>query len=302
MSTWMIVLALLGSAMVGVLIAILIDTFYVRRWHEAVQSDRKQLEEKLNQQTSKLSRTEAKYADLQPQVRAYQRELEEEQREAQRLDEVRVELETRLETAVAENEALKTNLKQFDDEMDTLRDEKVELARQLTVAQIEMKHLQEDVEEDRQKLVVLDELEAENQKLSATLALVEKELDERKAKVEELRNQLAETEKLRASLKETEEKLQTSTSQVNNMQTALGRAKSQIKHTGKSQLQIIKGIGPATERKLKAAGIVTVPDLAQQTPERLREILNLKPNSRLDPEAWITEAQQLAPTFGEELE
>ena len=84
------------------------------------------------------------------------------------------------------------------------------------------------------------------------------------------------------------------------MQTALGRAKSQIKHTGKSQLQLIKGIGSVTERKLKAAGIVTVADLAEETPERLREILSLKPSSRMNPEAWIAEAQQLAPTFGEE--
>jgi len=300
MSTWVIILALLGSAMVGVLIAILIDTFYVRRWHDTILADRQQLEEKLNQRTAELSRLETKHSDLQSQVGAYQRELEEEQREAERLEEVRVELETKLETAVADNETLKADLKEFDDEMDTLRDEKVELARQLTVSQIEMKHLQEDAEENQHKLAVLDELEAENQKLSATLALVEKERDERKAKVEELLNQLAETEKLRANLKETEEKLQTSNSQLGNMQTALGRAKSQIKHTGKSQLQLIKGIGPATDRKLKAAGIVTVADLAEETPERVREILNLKSTSRMNPEAWITEAQQLAPTFGEE--
>jgi len=301
MSTGMIVLALLGSMMLGVLLAILIDTFHVRRWHEAVQSDKEQLQERLRQTTEEMGQAEAKFADLSEQVQSYQRELDEEQKETLRLDELRVELETKLETAVSETNSLKTEIKQFDDEMDALRDEKIELARQLSVAQVEMKHMTEDLEVDRQKLVAADDLEAENQKLSATLEIVQKERDERKAKIEELLDQIDETEKLRASLKETEEKLQTSSSQLDNMQTALGRAKSQIKHTGKSQLQIIKGVGPATERKLKAAGIVTVADLAEETPERLREILNLKPTSRMKPEAWIAEAQQLAPTFGENM-
>ena len=299
MSTWTIVLALLGSMMVGVLLTVLVDTFYVRRLHEAMQSDKGQVEDKLRQRTVQLGRAEANYAEISRKIRAYQRELDEEQAETARLDELRVALETKLETAVAEIDSLKTELKQFDDEMDDLRDEKVELARQLTAAQIEMKYITEDLAESRQKLVGLDELEAENQKLTTTLEIVEKERDERKAKVEELLNQIAETERLRANLKETEEKLQTTNSQLGNMQTALGRAKSQIKHTGKSQLQLIKGVGPATERKLKAAGIVTVADLAEETPERLREILGLKPSSRVNPEAWIAEAQQLAPTFGE---
>jgi predicted flap endonuclease-1-like 5' DNA nuclease len=265
-----------------------------------MQADKRQLEEQLRQRTIQMGRTQAKYDDLSKKLHAYQRELDEEQKEATRLDELRVALETKLETAVADTDSLKAELKLFDDEMDDLRDEKIELARQLTIAQVEMKYMAEDIEESRQKLVVLDELEAENQKLTTTLEIVKKERDERKAKVDQLLNQIAETERLRANLKETEEKLQTSNSQLGNMQTALGRAKTQIKHTGKSQLQLIKGIGPATERKLKAAGIVTVADLAEETPERLREILGPKSSSRVNPEAWLAEAQQLAPTFGEE--
>jgi predicted flap endonuclease-1-like 5' DNA nuclease len=143
-------------------------------------------------------------------------------------------------------------------------------------------------------------LDVEHQKLLTKLDVVEKERDERKAKVDELLQQISETEKLRSNLKETEEKLETSTEQLDNMQSALGRASSQIKHTGKSQLQLIKGIGPATERKLKAAGIVTLVELAEQDPDRVREILNLKPTSRINPDAWIEEAQQLAPTFSED--
>jgi chromosome segregation ATPase len=300
MSTGVIILALLSSMLIGVLLAVLVDTFYLRRWHEAMQADKTGLDDKLRQRTSQLGRAETNYANATRQLQAYRRELAEEQKEVERLDAGRMVLENRLETAVTEIDALKAELKQFDDEMDTLRDEKVELARQLTVTQIEMKHLAEDLTEHQQELASLEQLEAENQRLSVKLEFVEKELGERKTKVEELLNQIAETERLRTSLQETEAKLQTTHSQLNNAQSALGRAKSQIKHTGKSQLQIIKGIGPVTERKLKAAGIITVPDLANQTPERLREILDLKATSRVDPEAWVAEARQLAPTFGEE--
>lgn len=300
MSTGVVILALLGSMMVGALLAVLVDTFYMRRWHEAAQSDKVQLDEKLRQRAIQLGRTEAEQADLRKKLRAYQRELAEEQAEANRLDDLRVALETKLETAVLDIDALKAEIKQFDDEIDDLRDEKVEFARQLTAAHVELKHLTADLTEAEAQVESLEQLEAENQKLAAKLELVAQERDERKAEVEKLLNKLAAIEKLQANLQEKESKLETAHSQIDNMQSALGRAKSQIKHTGKSQLQLIKGIGPATERKLKTAGIVTIADLAAQTPERLGEILNLTGSARSKLETWVAEAQQLAPTFSEE--
>ncbi len=299
MNTFLIVLALLGSMMFGVLVAVLIDTFYVKRWHEAMQDERALLEEELHKLTEESTNQDTQAFGQ--KIRAYQRELEEEQKEVSRLDDLRIELETRLETAVAEVEALKSDLDNIDADLDGLRDEKIELARQLTVAQIEMKHMAEDLEQEQQKSAKLDEFEAENQRLTTTLELVERERNEREEKIKDLLNQLAETDKLRANLQDAEARLKTTSAKINNMETALDRANAQIKHTGKSQLQIIKGIGPATDRKLKAAGIVTVADLSRQTPERIREILNLKPTSRMKPEAWIEEAHQLAPTFAEEL-
>ena len=107
MSTWTIVLALLGSMMMGVLLTILVDTFYVRRFYEAVQSDKEQVADKLRQRTVQLGRVEANYAELSKKIRAYQRELDEEQAETTRLDDLRVTLETKLETAVADTDALK---------------------------------------------------------------------------------------------------------------------------------------------------------------------------------------------------
>jgi predicted flap endonuclease-1-like 5' DNA nuclease len=268
MSSGVIILALLGSMMVGVLLAILIDTFYVRRWYDAMQLDRAQLDESLRQRTIKLGRTEALASDLEERLAEHGRLLDDLREENTRLDEARVELETKLETAVAETSDLEAQISRLDSQIDTLREEKQELEKQISVAEVEMKYLQEDVAGARQKLVEMEALENRNRQLTA-------------------------------QLQETETELETANTRLDKVQNALKRANAQIKHTGKSQLQIIKGIGPVTERKLKDAGIVTVPDLAEQTPERLREILNLKPSSRAKPEAWVAEAQQLAPTFGE---
>ncbi|MCZ7670819.1 MAG: hypothetical protein M5U34_28550 [Chloroflexi bacterium] len=163
MSTGVIVLALLGSMMVGALLAVLVDTFYMRRWHEAVQSDKAQLEAQLRQRTIQLGRTQSEQVDLKEKLRAYQRELAEERAEADRLDDLRVALETKLETAVLDTESLKAEIKQFDDEIDDLRDEKVELARQLTVAHVEMKYLQEDLAENQEQLKV-GSVKADHQK------------------------------------------------------------------------------------------------------------------------------------------
>jgi predicted flap endonuclease-1-like 5' DNA nuclease len=56
-------------------------------------------------------------------------------------------------------------------------------------------------------------------------------------------------------------------------------------------LQAINGIGPAYERRLKEAGVDTYADLAQQTPDQLRQITGLKSWRGADPQQWIDEAQ-----------
>jgi predicted flap endonuclease-1-like 5' DNA nuclease len=58
-------------------------------------------------------------------------------------------------------------------------------------------------------------------------------------------------------------------------------------------LKQINGIGPTYERRLKEAGISTLADLAQQTPENLAAALGSKSVQLADPEKWIAEAQSL---------
>ncbi|MEZ4706159.1 MAG: hypothetical protein R3A44_03075 [Caldilineaceae bacterium] len=64
---------------------------------------------------------------------------------------------------------------------------------------------------------------------------------------------------------------------------------------GKSdRLQIINGIGPVYEKKLKAAGVQTFGELAQQTPEKVVEIIAPQSWQNIDAAAWIAQAADLA--------
>ena len=58
-------------------------------------------------------------------------------------------------------------------------------------------------------------------------------------------------------------------------------------------LKRISGIGPTFERRLKASGILTLHDLAQQTPENIAAALGSRSGQLADPEKWIAEAQSL---------
>jgi hypothetical protein len=64
--------------------------------------------------------------------------------------------------------------------------------------------------------------------------------------------------------------------------------------TDSDNLQLINGIGPAYERRLKQAGIKTYADLASCAPEDLREIAGIKSRPLSAPEEWITQAQTLS--------
>jgi 1,4-alpha-glucan branching enzyme len=56
----------------------------------------------------------------------------------------------------------------------------------------------------------------------------------------------------------------------------------------------VKGIGPVYERRLNQVGIFTCAQLAELTPQRVREIIAPKEWQKIKPEAWIAEARQIA--------
>ncbi len=64
--------------------------------------------------------------------------------------------------------------------------------------------------------------------------------------------------------------------------------------THPDDLTAIKGIGRIYQWKLRDAGISTYAQLAATTPEYIREVLQVKPWQRVDPESWIEQARVLA--------
>ncbi|MCB0080106.1 MAG: hypothetical protein KDE47_04220 [Caldilineaceae bacterium] len=67
------------------------------------------------------------------------------------------------------------------------------------------------------------------------------------------------------------------------------------KASGKSdRFQIINGIGPVYEKKLKESGVLTFADLAQQTPEKVVEIIAPQSWQNIDAAGWIAQAAELA--------
>ena len=56
----------------------------------------------------------------------------------------------------------------------------------------------------------------------------------------------------------------------------------------------INGIGPVIEKRMFEAGIFTFEQIAQATPQRLREIAQLKDWQEANPEEWIAEARKRA--------
>ena len=62
----------------------------------------------------------------------------------------------------------------------------------------------------------------------------------------------------------------------------------------KDPLEKIEGIGPVYAKRLNEAGIFSFWQLAEQTPERVREIINPKEWQKIEPESWIAQARAMA--------
>ena len=98
-------------------------------------------------------------------------------------------------------------------------------------------------------------------------------LDEREAEVQKLRARLEEQEARYDALQEEFEAYMAS-------------------HP--DDLTAIKGIGRIYQWKLRDGGISTYAQLAQATPEQIRQIIDAPAWRKLDPESWIAQAKVLA--------
>jgi predicted flap endonuclease-1-like 5' DNA nuclease len=125
------------------------------------------------------------------------------------------------------------------------------------------------------------------------LETAETRIEDMKAQLTNVLDQVAETQSIRRLLVDTDEKMKTAELQVSQLQEKLVNLQSQLAMKGNQQLQIIRGIGPTYAKRLHEMGIHTFADLAQQTPEKLAEIVKLRSWQQQSPAAWIEEAQKL---------
>lgn len=64
--------------------------------------------------------------------------------------------------------------------------------------------------------------------------------------------------------------------------------------TEKDRLERVKGIGAVFAKRLNDAGIHTFAQLSEQSPERVREIINPEEWQKIEPESWVSQAKTLA--------
>lgn len=112
----------------------------------------------------------------------------------------------------------------------------------------------------------------------------------------------------RAEKRLDEQVAQTAAAQVeaNRVQSALHSAETQLSQrqspvapsasVAPNPLEQIQGIGPVFARRLHEAGIVTLADLATQTPEQVRAIaVTVRGGKLVNVQSWINQAQQMVP-------
>lgn len=291
------ILALLVGASIGVLIALLIDgQFWSRRLRSAL--DEKEATARRQQETAvQLRRASQTAASAKQRAAALERSLQQTEAQNESLAAEREQFAQQVSAADAELAVAHGNLTRVTEHSDGLQAEldlKQE-AWETALADVEM--LREEVDALK---AAREALVNETNLLDSELAMQEAEhrhLQEKAAalqgQVDSLLRQLTDTQSLRKQVDTAVAALRLAEERVETLQEQLRGMESQLGVTGKSQLQIVNGIGPAYARRLQEAGISTLADLAQQEPAQVAEIVKLKPWQNAAPQNWIAEARQL---------
>ena len=97
-------------------------------------------------------------------------------------------------------------------------------------------------------------------------------------------------EKRDAQIDELQARLEAKEAQLDALQARF----DEYVQTHPDELADIKGIGRIYQWKLRDGGINSYAQLAQTTPERIREILEVPAWRKIEPESWIEQAKTLA--------
>jgi predicted flap endonuclease-1-like 5' DNA nuclease len=129
-----------------------------------------------------------------------------------------------------------------------------------------------------------------------------------RSEIDDLKTRLAEADKMREGLAGAQAQVSGLQAQLADadkarlaaVQAEIDALRAQLAPVREERESVlnVKGIGPAYERRLSKVGIFTCAQLAELTPERVREIIAPKQWQKIEPEAWIAQARQLAKKTG----
>lgn len=256
--------------------------------------ERNQLEETIARQ---LAEIEASREQLQITIKnseTLKENLHEVQERLEEAEGLRLVADEKLATAVTENNRLVSDVQLMEAEIVTLEAQREQLTQ-------ELKQIQEHTAELEQKALAAEShvatLEAEKDSAQVQLQQAELVNVEQNAKIEALRQKLQEAEKAQQQLAVAEEKLQTADAHIQKLQNTMEDVQTKMNYSGKSELQLIRGIGPTYARRLNEFGILSFADLADCSPEQVASIIKKKKWQAVDIQNWLDEAKALAATL-----
>jgi predicted flap endonuclease-1-like 5' DNA nuclease len=91
------------------------------------------------------------------------------------------------------------------------------------------------------------------------------------------------------AIKAESEELERLRAEVNRLR--FGSAPAPVGRSSSSLIDIV-GIGPVFAKRLEAANIKSFADLASTTPDQLRSIVKAEDWQKIEPERWISEANE----------
>lgn len=218
---------------------------------------------------------------------ALQERLQESQARLEEVEELRLEAEEQLQTAVAAQNRLQGDVQLMEGEIATLEAKIEQLSQpQGMTAEIEQKIVAAEAQ--------LAALELEKDAANVRLEQAEIANVEQNAKIEDLLKQLDEAEALRQQLANAHEKIKTADHHIQTLQSKMDEVQTKMNYSGKSQLQLIRGIGPTYARRLNEFGIQSFADLAECEAEQIGDIIKKKNWQSVNIQDWIDEAKALA--------
>jgi len=256
--------------------------------------ERNQLEETIARQ---LVEIEASREQLQTTIKTDEMLKENLQESQDRLEEVeglQLMAEEKVGTAVAENNRLVGDVQLLEAEVFTLESKVDQLTQALEQTQAQVADLEQKALTAETHLAAV---EVERDNFQGQLQQAELVNVEQNGEIAALQQKLEEAEAAKQQLAVAEEKLQTADTHIQKLQDTMEDVQTKMNYSGKSELQLIRGIGPTYARRLNEFGIQSFADLADCNPEQVASIIKKKNWQAVDIQNWIDEAKALAATL-----